>query len=403
MVKRSHDQLKVDEVLMRFIIASEQAEWLLSKKQQSRRELQTSFRVRVNISPFVATHTDRVMSITGTPENIASTIGSLTKTWAGKKHDQELTLRMITPGPLIVKLVGRKGTTLRRLHRKSGAKLEVAKEALSDSTDRLFTAAGVPDAIHRLVYYTCLIFHEYANLLKNSEKGSRPYQPHNTTNPLRRRITSGTYTPPESPTEFVSRKKKTSNNQHATVEKKPTTNPSHNHPIDLSQTLETKLSACVEDEEDLFQQLNEIMPCSPPPETEYKLASKRYESSPPSPLLLDTPTALHKEEEIITCPPSPPLSVDDETVTKRLMVTCPMVGTVLSLSEELLNLMRQNSGAAIRVKEIVSHEQVQLLITGTKAQVSRVIDDLTLTTRNSYLFTKAIEQSEEYVEEETEA
>ncbi|KAG5357049.1 hypothetical protein CJU90_2408 [Yarrowia sp. C11] len=83
------------------------------------------------------------------------------------------------------------------------------------------------------------------------------------------------------------------------------------------------------------------------------------------------------------------------------MVTGPMLGTALSLSEELLNIMRQNSGAAIRVKEITNQEQVQLIITGTKSQVTRVMDDLTLTTRTSYLVIQALEQSEsEYLEVE---
>lgn len=404
MVKRSHDQLKVEEVLMKFVVASEQADALLANKSQARREIERSFRVRMSFSSFIDTHTDRVMSLTGSPEHIASTFGSLARTWTGKKVGKEFTIRMIIPGPMVVKIVGYKGTTLRRLHRQSGAKLNVSKKAFFSSSNRLFTATGVPDSLHRVVYFTSLIYLECTSLLKKIEKVPSPNEPHNNSNPLRRRI-NGTFTPPESPTDFVSRKKKTTDKKHTVTAKNPTSLPSLNR-IDFSQTLEDEFSVCVVEEEDLFQELSEAMPCSPPPETEYKLASKRYEPSPPpsppSPLLLDTPVEFHnKEEEIVTCPPSPPLSVDDETVTKRLMVTCPMVGTVLSISEELLNLMRQNSGAAIRVKEIVNDEQVQLVITGSKTQVSRVMDDLTLTTRNSYLFTKALEQSEEYVEEET--
>lgn len=378
---------------MKFVVTSEQAKALLTNKSQARRELESSFRVRMTFSSFIDIHTDRVMSIVGTPEHIASTLGSLVRTWTGNKNDKEFTIRTIIPGPMVVKIVGHKGTVLRKLKRQSGATLDVSKQAHSHTTDRLFTATGVPDVLHRAVYFTSLIFHECTSLLKKIEV-SNPTAPHNKTNPLRQRIT-GIFTPPKSPTDFVSRKKKMSG-------KNPISLPSLNR-IDFSQILEPKFSTCVFEEENLFQELSEAMPCSPPPETEYKLASKRYEPSPspPSPLLLDTPVEFHKEEEIVTCPPSPPLSVDDDTVTKRLMVTCPMLGTVLSISEELLNLMRQNSGAAIRVKEIVNDEQVQLIITGSKTQVSRVMEDLTLTTRNSYLFTKAIEQSEEYVEEET--
>ncbi|QNQ00429.1 YALIA101S05e01310g1_1 [Yarrowia lipolytica] len=400
MVKRSHNQLNEDEAHMRFIVASEQAEKLLIKKQQSLRELSKSLCIKIKFSPFINTHTDRVMSITGTPENIGSTIGSLVRTWTGNNDDSsaQFTIQMIIPEPMVAKIVGFKGYGLRKLHRKSGAAIEAIKDGLPDSTDRLFTATGVADSLHRAVYFTSLIFQEYTGLLKRFEQESSPYEPRDNINPLRRRIT-GTYTPPDSPAHFVSRKKKTAETKHKhTMEVIAGSSP--NQPMVVSGSREAVSSACTK-VEDLPQESIETLPCSPPPETEYKLASKRFESPPPSPLLLDTPVKSQKEECILVCPPSPPLSIDDNVVTKRLMVTCPMVGTMLSLSEELLNLMRQNSGAAIRVKEIVSHEQIQLIITGTKSQVSRVMEDLTLTTRNSYLFTKAIEQSEcEYLEEQ---
>lgn len=196
MVKRSHNQLNEDEAHMRFIVASEQAEKLLIKKQQSLRELSKSLCIKIKFSPFINTHTDRVMSITGTPENIGSTIGSLVRTWTGNNDDSsaQFTIQMIIPEPMVAKIVGFKGYGLRKLHRKSGAAIEAIKDGLPDSTDRLFTATGVADSLHRAVYFTSLIFQEYTGLLKRFEQESSPYEPRDNINPLRRRIT-GTYIP----------------------------------------------------------------------------------------------------------------------------------------------------------------------------------------------------------------
>ncbi|KAG5367042.1 hypothetical protein CJU89_1491 [Yarrowia sp. B02] len=386
MAKRTHDQLNGEEVHMRFIVTCEQAEQLVANKQKPLKKLTKSFNVKLTITPFINLDTDRVMSITGTPEDIGCTIGSLVRTWTNETSDLSTTssthfsLCIIIPDPMMSKVVGHKGTTLRKLHRKTSAKLEASKECLFESTDRQLTAVGVADALHRACYFISVIFQGHIAMLKEFEKESAPYEPQDKQNPLRRRI-SGFLTPPESPTDPTSRKKRTAEIKPNTID---LTNAPSNKTIMLSPRSEPESPS---DSEDLVEIIEQYLPSSPPAEKEYTLASRRHQSIPP--LQLDTSTS--DKEEIVQCPPSPALSVDDEVITKRLMVTCPMVGTVMSLSEELLNILRQNSGAAVRVKEIMNDQQVQLIITGTKAQVSRVSDDLMLTTRNSYLFTKALE------------
>lgn len=375
-MKRSHN-LTEDDVHMRFIIPGEQARRILSKikKRVAFTEIETKFEVSMKFSPFVNDDIDRILSISGSCENVGRAVGALVRLW-NEESDQPsdesskvFTLQMLIPFSLFHKVVGSRGCNLKSIQKKSSATIRFAHKFMLDSTDRLFYLEGVADAIHRAIYFISLKFQEYSNLLAKIDTKGKPYIPtgepkyKDDENPLKRRI-SFSISRETRPTELGT---------------------THNEPIVLEEDLPVTPA-----QEDFAE---DTIPCSPPPEKQYKLASKRYEEET-SPAQPASPVYKEFDTEDYFCPPSPPLSVDDEAITKKLVVTCPMVGTVLSFTEELLNLIRQNSGAAIRVMEIMNDEQVLLTITGTKTQVTRVMDDLTLTTRNSYLVSKAIQQPE---------
>lgn len=159
---------------MRFLVTAEQANTVLVKKGETVRRLETSLNVKLSLSSFKG-QSDRVLYITGTAENSSRAIGALVRIWSD--DTTPFAVRMLIPEPLMIKVVGFRGTSLQRLHMKSGAKLEAQKRRLPGSTDRLLVATGVADTLHRAVYFTALIFEDYKFLLHRKYPSLRNYVP----------------------------------------------------------------------------------------------------------------------------------------------------------------------------------------------------------------------------------
>lgn len=162
------------QVAMRFLVTAEEANTILAKKGETVRRLETSLDVKLSLSSFKG-RSDRVLYITGTAENSSRAVGALVRVWSD--DTTQFTVRMLIPEPLMIKVVGFRGTSLQRLHIKSGAKMEAQKSRLPGSTDRLLVATGVADSLHRAVYFTALIFEDYKFLLHRKHASLRNYVP----------------------------------------------------------------------------------------------------------------------------------------------------------------------------------------------------------------------------------
>lgn len=159
---------------MRFLVTAEEANTILANKGETVRRLETSLDVKLSLSSYKG-RSDRVLYITGTAENSSRAIGALVRVWSD--DTTSFTVRTLIPEPLMIKVVGFRGTCLQRLHIKSGAKMEAQKSRLPGSTDRMLVATGVADSLHRAVYFTALIFEDYKFLLHRKHASLRNYVP----------------------------------------------------------------------------------------------------------------------------------------------------------------------------------------------------------------------------------
>ncbi|KAG5355259.1 hypothetical protein CKK34_6576 [Yarrowia sp. E02] len=162
------------QVSIRFLVSAEEANLVLAKKGALVRRLESSLDVRLSLSSYKGS-ADRVLYITGTPENSSRAVGALVRVWSD--DTTSFTVRMLIPEPLMIKVVGFRGTALQRLHLKSGAQMDAQKSRLPGSTDRLLVASGVADALHRAVYFTALIFEDYKFLLRRKHASLTNYVP----------------------------------------------------------------------------------------------------------------------------------------------------------------------------------------------------------------------------------
>lgn len=157
---------------IRFLVSCEQAYQVLTKKGETVRRLESALDVKLSLSSFKG-KADRILYVSGTAENSSRAIGALVRIWSDDA--ETFRVKMLIPEPLMIKVVGYRGTSLERLHVKSGAKMEAQKSVLKGSTDRLLVATGVADVLHRAVYFTALIFEDYKFLLHR--KTLRNYVP----------------------------------------------------------------------------------------------------------------------------------------------------------------------------------------------------------------------------------
>lgn len=402
MAKRNHEQLSQDDMCMRFVITPDQSVALMSDEALSLKKIASESSTRLRLSAFKSHDVGRVLYLTGSAENIARAIGALARLWShedgspSSSRSKTLTLRIMVAECLIGKVVGPKGAMLTTIQRKSGAKIEAKKNTLGESTDREVIARGVADALHRAVYFVGEIFSENRAILARMEKAMKEYVPSCLRGDAQVTTEESRVGPSASrESQKVTRiMSQTGQQTSSPTTKKPRRGSSGD--IRANQEAESRDGSSSPPPP----------PPPPPPPVEKRLhnqeglrdsETRRKDKSATKEKGIDSartpkaaPIAVSDDDShIVEAPPSPPAD-QYAAVTKRLMVASPMIGVVLSFSDELLNIMRQSSGAAIRVREIVNNDQAILLVTGTKSQVSRVMDDLTLTTRNSYLVTQAM-------------
>ena len=160
-------------ISVRIICPVKEASTIVGKQGSKINHLREKANVRIQVSENIRDVPERIVTVRGTPENIARAYGLIVRTILSEPEDepaninsQQYTLKLLIPHALIGFLIGKQGSKFREIEENSAAKLKAAEQPLPYSTDRVLSVSGVGDAIHIAVYYLSLLLNDHQDVLK---------------------------------------------------------------------------------------------------------------------------------------------------------------------------------------------------------------------------------------------
>lgn len=172
-VYSSRDKEDPNTSLVKMLCPVKEAAAIVGKKGENISHLREKANVRIYISENNKNVPERVVTIKGSPENVARALGLITRTILEEPEDkpasaasQQYILKLLVPHPMVGYLIGKGGQKFREIEDKSAAKLKASEQPLPFSTDRIVSVSGVCDAIHIAVYFICQTMLEHKGNVK---------------------------------------------------------------------------------------------------------------------------------------------------------------------------------------------------------------------------------------------
>lgn len=183
----SASEMAESYITIRSIVTTKEAGTIIGKSGQTISDIRKAASVTAGVSPAAEDSPDRVLSVTGTLQNVAEAYFQIAKVFIDseivstdypfsmtqKPPPGIATLRLLVSHLQMGAVIGKKGLKIRALQEKYKVRMVASKDILPQSTERIVEIQGRPDGLKH-----CL-FEIGFSLLEDWErsKGTIPYLP----------------------------------------------------------------------------------------------------------------------------------------------------------------------------------------------------------------------------------
>ncbi len=142
---------------LRALVSTKEAGVVIGKGGSNVAELRDKTGVKAGVSKVVPGVHDRVLSVNGTIEGVASAYSLIAQTildnpvsnepGSSSKNNDSTSIRLLISHALMGTIIGKAGLTIKQIQDLSGARMVASKEMLPNSTERIVEVQGTPAAI----------------------------------------------------------------------------------------------------------------------------------------------------------------------------------------------------------------------------------------------------------------
>ncbi|KAK4988436.1 RNA binding protein, heterogenous nuclear RNP-K like protein [Elasticomyces elasticus] len=180
--QRTEDEYAAANLTLRAIVSSKEAGVIIGKSGQNVADLREKTGVRAGVSKVVQGVHDRVLTVTGPLDGIASAYGIVADgllkgapqmgMGGVNMSPQTHPIRLLISHNQMGTIIGRQGLKIKQIQDASSVRMVAQKEMLPQSTERIVEIQGTPDGIQKAVWEIgkCLIDDEqrgYGTVLYN--------------------------------------------------------------------------------------------------------------------------------------------------------------------------------------------------------------------------------------------
>lgn len=161
-------------ISVRGLVATKEAGVVIGRGGANVAEIRQLTGAKVNVSENVFGAPDRVVTITGTPEQVARGVATIAKYMIKESlrsqnetvSDDDMyqshptAFRLLTPNSRAGAIIGRSGAKLREINETSGARIQISHEPLPMSSERVINIHGSVSSIEKATLAIAEIFRE---------------------------------------------------------------------------------------------------------------------------------------------------------------------------------------------------------------------------------------------------
>ncbi|KAG0376129.1 hypothetical protein BGX24_008239 [Mortierella sp. AD032] len=190
--REATDDIKMSEIdddappvsTIRAIVSTKEAGVIIGKSGKNVKEIRELSGARVNISEMVPGAAERILTAIGPLDAVAKAFSLIAKTTIAEQADADVepesestTMRLLAGNHKMGSIIGKGGSKIKEVQEASGARLTASEELLPNSTERVVSITGVPDAIHIAVYHIGLILEEKSERDRYGSANTVHYKP----------------------------------------------------------------------------------------------------------------------------------------------------------------------------------------------------------------------------------
>ncbi|KAI9020456.1 KH domain RNA-binding protein [Hyaloraphidium curvatum] len=163
-------------VTMRALISTKEAGVVIGRSGKNINDVRDQSGAKVNVSEQVPGAGERVVTVSGPLRNVAKAFSLVVQKVAEEQINDELranvagvnediktrhcTIRLLVPHARMGGVIGKQGSKIKDIQDRSGCRISASEEILPNSSERLVTLSGVPDAIHIASYHIGSVVHD---------------------------------------------------------------------------------------------------------------------------------------------------------------------------------------------------------------------------------------------------
>lgn len=173
------ENLKQRVISLRSIVTTKEAGAIIGKGGKNVKEVRETTNVKAGISKVVEDVKERILTVTGTLDNVAKAYSlfagylidnnNLQNINSNKYHNRnsnKIAIHLLVSHLLLGSVIGKSGENIKEIQKLSSAYIAASKEMLPQSTERVIEIIGTVDSIHIAVY------HIIVSILKDIERST---------------------------------------------------------------------------------------------------------------------------------------------------------------------------------------------------------------------------------------
>ncbi|KAF9154853.1 hypothetical protein BG015_011798 [Linnemannia schmuckeri] len=191
--RETSDDIKMSEIddddsppvsTIRALVSTKEAGVIIGKSGKNVKEIRELSGARVNISEMISGAVERVLTVVGPLDAVAKAFSLIAKTTIAEQAETDVepesestTMRILAGNHKMGSVIGKGGSKIKEVQEASGARITALEELLPNSTERVVSITGVPDAIHIAVYHIGLILEEKTERDRYGSANTVHYKP----------------------------------------------------------------------------------------------------------------------------------------------------------------------------------------------------------------------------------
>ncbi|KAJ3120231.1 RNA binding protein, heterogenous nuclear RNP-K like protein [Nowakowskiella sp. JEL0407] len=161
-IKDTTDSADGPVLTLRSLVTTKEAGVVIGKAGKNVAEVRDLTGVKAGVSKVIQGVHERILSVSGSLDSVSKAYGLIAKhllensiaTSTNPSQSQtNTTLRLLVSHQLMGSIIGKAGAKIKEIQESSGAKIVIAKEMLSQSTERVIEVYGLVDSIQIAVHH----------------------------------------------------------------------------------------------------------------------------------------------------------------------------------------------------------------------------------------------------------